>query len=68
MELRMKPRDRDGKTIHKARLKVEDCSCSDEIKFDIAVPAKDLACHLNRPLSWAAPANPFLPESILDDI
>jgi hypothetical protein len=68
MELRMKLRDRDGVTIHKARLKVEDCTCTDDIKFDIAVPAEDLACHLSRPLSWTAPKKSFLPESILDDI
>ncbi|WP_282027929.1 hypothetical protein [Ruegeria faecimaris] len=68
MELRIKLRDRDGVRIHKARLQIEDCSCTDDIKIDVAIPAKKLACHLSRPLSWAAPNKPFLPESVLDDI
>ncbi len=68
MELRMKLRDRDGRRIHKARLEVEDCSCSEGINFDVAVPAEELICHLNRPISWVAPDKPFLPDSILDDI
>ena len=67
-ELRMKLRDRDGSVIHKTRLKVEDCSCSDIVEFDATLDADDLSCHLSRPLSWAAPEDPFLPDSVFDDI
>lgn len=68
LELRMKLRDRDGHVVYKARKKVEDCSCDEVVVFDADPDAGDLACHFSRPLSWAAPTRPFLPESVLDDV
>ena len=68
LELRMKLRDRDGSVVHKARLKVDDCSCREVVNFDAVVSSQELECHLSRPLSWDAPKNAILPEKIFDDI